>query len=318
VSYSVLVVDDYEPWRRFVCREIERSARWRVIAETGDGLSAVRHAHALAPDLVLLDIGLPALNGFEAAREIFVQSPNSKILFVTGQRSPDLAQAALRLGAGGYLVKTEAAGKLLFAMETVIHGGWFMSAGLGQFITERAVPFASHSHQHEAAFSFDEGTLLEEYARFAETAIQAGESFVFAGATSRRAKLEERLRGRGIDLSAAASGARYISVDVAETLSHVVIGDWPDEGHFDAAANALLARARSDRPVALCGECAPELWKQGNAEAALRLEHLWDALARSRDVRILCGYLIETPFLGEEGYAFFQRVCAEHSTVHLR
>src|SRR5439155_862233 len=84
------------------------------------GLEAVRKAQQLHPDLILLDIGLPSLNGIEAARRIRELSPKSKILFISENRSWDIAEEALRIGAGGYVVKSDAAGELLPAVEAVL------------------------------------------------------------------------------------------------------------------------------------------------------------------------------------------------------
>jgi len=122
VNYSVLVVDDYERWRRRVAAEIDKSARWRVIAALEDGVDAVREAKARRPDVILLDIGLRTLNGVEAARRILADDPSARILFLTGQSSPEIAEAALATGAAGYLLKPEAGRSLLLALESVAAG----------------------------------------------------------------------------------------------------------------------------------------------------------------------------------------------------
>ena len=84
----VLVVDDYEPWRRFHCSMLKKHLEFQVIGEVSDGLEAVQQAQQLQPDLILLDIGLPSLNGIEAARQIIELLPASKILFITENRTP--------------------------------------------------------------------------------------------------------------------------------------------------------------------------------------------------------------------------------------
>jgi DNA-binding NarL/FixJ family response regulator len=97
-SIRVLVVDDHEPWRRFASTTLQKQVELQVIGEATDGLQAVQQAQELLPDLILLDIGLPTLNGIEAARRIREVSPTSKILFVSENRSPDIAEAALSTG----------------------------------------------------------------------------------------------------------------------------------------------------------------------------------------------------------------------------
>ena len=134
-TIRVLVVDDYEPWCRFVCSALQNRPELQVVGEVSDGLEAVQQAEQLQPDLILLDIGLPTLNGIEAARRIRKASPTSKILFVSENRSVDVAQEALSTGADGYVVKSAAASELLPAVEAVLQGKKFVSASLaGHFL----------------------------------------------------------------------------------------------------------------------------------------------------------------------------------------
>ena len=127
-SSRVLVVEDYEPYRQFIRSTLRKRPELQIIGEVTDGLEAVQKAQQLKPDLILLDIGLPTLNGIEAARRIRDLSPKSKILFVSANRSWDIVEEALRAGAGGYVVKSDAAGELLPAVNAVLGGKRFVSA----------------------------------------------------------------------------------------------------------------------------------------------------------------------------------------------
>jgi DNA-binding NarL/FixJ family response regulator len=139
-SVRVLVVDDFEPFRRFVCATLEQSPNLQIVGEVTDGLEAVHRAEELQPDLILMDIGLPSLNGIEAARRIRELSPESKILFVSENRSGEVAEEALRTGAGGYVVKSDASAELLPATKAVLAGKRFISASLaGHFLVAAAV-----------------------------------------------------------------------------------------------------------------------------------------------------------------------------------
>ena len=132
---QILVIDDYEPFRRFLRSKLHSRPELQIVREATDGLQAVQQARQLQPDLILLDIGLPTLNGIEAARRIREVSPSSKILFVSENRSPDIAEAALSTGACGYVVKSDAAGDLLPAVKAVLEGRRFVSASLaGHFL----------------------------------------------------------------------------------------------------------------------------------------------------------------------------------------
>jgi DNA-binding NarL/FixJ family response regulator len=126
----VLVVDDFEPFRRFVCSTLRQRPDLEVVGEASDGLEAVQKAEELQPDLVVLDIGIPTLNGIEATRRIRKVSANSKILILTQESSEDVAQEVLSLGALGYVVKSHAGSELLAAVEAVCRGRQFLSKGI--------------------------------------------------------------------------------------------------------------------------------------------------------------------------------------------
>jgi DNA-binding NarL/FixJ family response regulator len=126
-SVRVLVVEDFAPYRRFISSTLAGMRDLQVIGEVSDGLEAVQKAEVLKPDLILLDIGLPTLNGIEAARRIRKLAPESKIIFVSQESSADVVQAALDLGARGYVVKANAASDLVAAVEAVLSGKTFVT-----------------------------------------------------------------------------------------------------------------------------------------------------------------------------------------------
>lgn len=129
-TVAVLVVDDYEPFRRFVCSIIREMQDMQFIGEASDGLEAIRKAEELNPDLIVLDIGLPTVSGIEVARRISKLRPACKILFLSQGSSADVAQAAFSTGAMGYVVKAHAGSELLPALEAVRKGTYFVSKGL--------------------------------------------------------------------------------------------------------------------------------------------------------------------------------------------
>ena len=122
----ILVVDDFEPFRRFVCSILQARPELQVIAEASDGLQAVQKAEELKPDLILLDIGLPGLNGIEAARLIRKLSINSKIVLVSANHDLDIVQEAFRSGISGYVLKSAALSQLFPALNAVIQGEQFL------------------------------------------------------------------------------------------------------------------------------------------------------------------------------------------------
>ena len=117
-----LVVEDHKEWREQICSILAAQPELEVIGEASDGLESVQKAAALKPDLVLLDIGLPGLNGIEVARRICQQSPAVKIVFVSGNSDPDLIREALSNGAQGYVLKVDISTKLLPALKEILRG----------------------------------------------------------------------------------------------------------------------------------------------------------------------------------------------------
>jgi DNA-binding NarL/FixJ family response regulator len=125
-SIRVLVVEDYEPFQRFVASTLQKQPELQIICKASDGLEAVQKAKELQPDLIVLDIGLPSLNGIEVARQIRKLSPKSKILFLSQESSADVVREALGTGAQGYVLKSDAEGELLEGVNAVLQGERFV------------------------------------------------------------------------------------------------------------------------------------------------------------------------------------------------
>jgi ActR/RegA family two-component response regulator len=305
-----------------------------------DGLEAVRKAEELQPDLVVLDIGLPSLNGIEAARRIRRLSPSSKILFLSQESASDVVHEALSLGALGYVVKAHAGKELLAAVDAVLQGKQFVSDGLS---VNRFLDVEEQSHDrvrqnearsllrlkkeeatrsHAVQFYSDDESMLAGFTRFIETALTAGNAVIVIATPSHRENLLLRLQAHGIDSAASIEQGRYIPLDVAETLSKYMPTDLPDPVRFSKATSELIVTAAKaveamHGRVVACGECAPTLWAQGKAEAAIQLEHLWDEMSEAYHVDVLCGYVLSS-FQREQESHVYERICAEHSTVNSR
>jgi DNA-binding NarL/FixJ family response regulator len=121
-SIHILVVDDSEPWRRFASSTLRKQPGLQVVGEASNGLEAFQKAVELEPDLILLGIGVPSLNGIEAARRIREMVPEAKIIFLSEESSFDVVQKAMSLGASAFVVKTMVANELVAVVETVLAG----------------------------------------------------------------------------------------------------------------------------------------------------------------------------------------------------
>jgi DNA-binding NarL/FixJ family response regulator len=303
----------------------------RIICEVSDGAQAVKKANELQPDLILLDIGLPSLNGIEAARQIRGLSPKSKIIFVTQETSPEVVTEALEAGASGYVVKTDAGRDLCAAVEAVLRGEQFLSTTVNSAAANlrtlaSTVQGPAQKVQlprlHEVQFYSDDASFLDTFASFIASAIKAGDTAIVVLARSRREMLIQRLQTEGLDISGLSEQGRYLSLDPSDLLSILMVNNLPDRDRFmKIAGDIYMAGSRAleadHNCVALCGECAALLWSQGNAKAAIRLEQLWNEFARSRNIHLLCAYP-RYGFQDEMGRKVFNNICAQHSAVYPR
>ena len=126
----VLVAEDFAPFRHFVRSTLSQRSNLQIVGEVSDGQEAVQKAKELKPDLMLLDVGLPTLNGIIAARQIRNFIPHVKIIFVTQESSAEIAEEAFNSGGRGYVVKARAGSDLLVAVDAILEGRQFISFGV--------------------------------------------------------------------------------------------------------------------------------------------------------------------------------------------
>jgi DNA-binding NarL/FixJ family response regulator len=336
----VLIVEDFEPFREFVTSALEQHPEFEIIGQLSDGLEAVGKAAELNPDLVLLDIGLPSLNGIAAASRIREHSPQSKILFISGDQAPDIVEQALSTGAAGYLVKSDAGRHLLAAVRAVLEGELYLSSSLSGLQVNRNALQHPDTHalskpkqvtpppskgetagRHEAVFYSDDRQLLDHLSRFIAAALNAGNGAVVVATSAHQESLIQSLEAGGADVAAALKQGRYIALDAADTLSSCMANGMFDSVRFLQSFENLILKISSavqgKHPrVVFFGECVDLLWKQGNAEAMIQAEKLGNQLAARYAVDILCSYSIGDQGVMDE--AAIQRICAEHSAVYLK
>ncbi len=318
-SIRILIADDFKDWRRQVLLLFQARPEWQVIAEAVNGVEAIQKAEELKPDLIVLDIGLPKLNGIEAARRIRQGSSSSKIVFLSQNNDVDIVRAALSAGALGYVCKMDAGNELLLAVDAVLRGRQFVSRSL------KGYEFADTSrakapHRHEVQFYSDDTVLLDRLVPFVATALKTGDVAIVVATKSHRGHLAQRLREQGLDVDAEIKAGTYIPVDADDTLSTFTVNDMPDPARFFEVVGGLIEaaakRGKTEHPrVAIFGEWVSLLWANGKADAAIRLEQLGNQLAITYEVDILCGYAL-SDFHGGEDQQAFQSICAEHSAVY--
>ncbi len=135
-SVKLLVADDHEIIRNGVRSLLEAQPGWQVMAEASNGREAVEKANRLKPDVAVLDIGMPSLNGLEAARQILRNDPHIKIVILTMHESENLIREVLRVGARGYVSKADAIRDLVTAIKAVRRGLTFFTAKVDEVVLE--------------------------------------------------------------------------------------------------------------------------------------------------------------------------------------
>ena len=296
---TILVVEDHPSFRKLICTALHRRAEFQTI-EAADGLEAVRKAEERQPDLILLDINLPKMHGFEVAKQIRRLAPHARLLFMSQESSSDIVRQALSLGAHGYIQKISAATDLLSAIDAVLAGQRFVSRSLA--FTEPAD--APAPRRHEILFCSDDAAIIDGFTRFVAAALNAADAAILLVTESHRTPLLHGLRTQGVDIDGAIERGtcRSFDADVA-----------PDPVRFLEAIDgvrAAAARAGKAHPrVAFCGERAGRLWAAGRTAEAVQLEQLCGELAH--DVDILCAYPV--PYTSDDHA--LTRLCAEHTAV---
>jgi DNA-binding NarL/FixJ family response regulator len=318
-SIRILIADDFEDWRRQVRLLLQPRPEWQIVAKASDGSEAVQKAEELKPDVILLDIGLPKLNGIEAARRIRQLSPGSKIIFLSQNNDLDVVRAALGTGAHGYVCKTGAKSELLLAVDAVLRGKQYVSSSLKNCEFPDS-PGEKAPHHHEVLFYSDDTVLVDIVTRFIAAALKAGNAAIVLATKSHRDSLLQRLKAEGLDTDGALQQGTYISLDADDTLSTIMVNNLPDPALFSRGIGALIEAAakaaKSEQPqVVVFGEAGALLKAEGKVDAAIRLDQLGNDLAKTHDVDILCAYPLSS-FYGEENEHVFQSICAEHSAVY--
>lgn len=312
--HRVLVVEDHAAFRRIVCELLQESAAVQIVGEAADGLDAVRQAEALQPDVVVLDINLPTMSGLDVASHIRAAVPSAKVMFITVELSLEVMEEALRRGAHGYVYKPRAQRDMLPVLDAILGGAQFVSGGLERVVQGDSLA----SHRHDVAFCTNDETVIGAFTRFIAKGLDDGGAVISLIDNSHVEALNRTLPAAGVDLDLATRERRYAPLSITELLANIMVNGYPDPMRFFRLAEDLVdgvARRARNRRVAACGECAPTLWAQGHREAAIQLEQLWDEVAKSRQMDILCVYPLAAR---TEQTRTLRRLCAVHTAVEIR
>jgi DNA-binding NarL/FixJ family response regulator len=316
-AVRILVVEDHEPFRRYFCSTLDQRADSQVIGQASDGLEAIQKAQELQPDLILLDVGLPKVNGLKAARQVRKLAPLAKILFISHEFSFDMVEAALRLGASGYVHKLRVQSDFLPAIESILRGKYFVSGVIRGAFGE--VTTDTPAIRHEVQFCSEDGICVQSFTDFTASTMKAGKAAIVIATESHRAAILDGLSAKKWDIRSVIQRGVLIPLDVTESLSTFMLHENLDPARlFDIAGDvveeAAKAAQREHAPrVGICRECPPALLAKGSAARAFRLEQLWGLIAHTSVLDLLCGY---SSAMFEKHNDIFESICAEHSAAY--
>jgi DNA-binding NarL/FixJ family response regulator len=337
-SVHILVLEDFDLFQKLIAPTFRQRPNWSVVGVVGCAADAVRLSKQLRPDLIVIDIDLPELNGINVARRIRRVAPDSKIVFL-GESSARLVRETFRLGASSYVIKKDAPLELITAVETVLHGDQFMVSSASPFdlldksplkpgreASEIVATLKSASPRnaltapsHEVQFYSDDTLVLNGAASFIAAALEAAYSAIVCATEPVRDRLHNVLLGREPGMDDFIQCGNYLALDASDTLSAFMVEDSPNPAKFlglmGGVIGAAFDTARAQRArVVLFQECSSLLWAQASAEATIQVEQLFNKLADEYDLDILCGYSIAYFDTIEDSH-LIQRICAEHSAV---
>ena len=305
----VLLADDDGGISRAISRTL--AADFEVVASVTSGREAVDTVPHLDPDVVVLDISMPGLNGFETAEELKRSGSRSRIVFLTMHHDDTFVAKAIECGAAGYVPKMVAWADLVPALHHALAGRQYLPSLTPLVMTD--------SDTHAVQFRGDDGSWLDGAADVLSSALQRGDTIATVLLESNRDALALLMKERRWNLADLREQGRYLMFDAEAAATDVMRGGCPDVDTLTGLVN-VLERARTatgDRArshLTIVGEIAPVLWRNGNPDAALEVERLWDELTRSLPILTICAYPMD--YLGHDAMAAFSSdICAHHSVV---
>ena len=305
----VLLADDHVGMLESVARAI--GADFDVVAMVTGGRQALEASHRLEPDLIVLDITMPDLDGFGTARELKRMGSRAKIVFLSMHDGDEYMREAIACRANGYVLKTRVHADLVVALEHALAGSLFVPS----------VPSLAATDQcgHAAYFYTDDDVFVDVAARFLDAAIRQGDVIAVTLDEANRKAVAHRLQAWGWDPAQMKEQGRYLESDAADAVAQVIRDGRLDTNRLtemiDGLERARLASGQGPQSrLTICGTMSVLLCQDGNVDAAIQLERTWDDLTRTGRFLTLCAYPLEclrpdaTPDL-------FTDICSHHSVV---
>jgi len=305
----VLLADDQAAFRKVASHLLAASCD--VVALACDGRQALTMAKQLRPEVVVLDISMPELNGFETLEHLRRDLPDARVIFCTMHGDDEIAAAAVKAGAHGFVVKSRMYVDLISAIEHALANRVFVPS----LPSLRSVP----ANRHTLVLHGSDARFFDEVSQLVGPTLRAGDPVVVVTCEATRAGIAQRLRAGHIDLSLLAERSQYVEQDAAVALSQVMHHGSPDQESLlkliDDFERVRLSAPNGPRSrLTIVADLTVALWRGGDFAGALALERSWDELTRTLPFSTVC--VIPADCLApSDGGLHFQTLCEAHSAV---
>jgi DNA-binding NarL/FixJ family response regulator len=304
----VLLADDHIAFLESVSRLL--AAAFDIVALAGNGRQALDLARRLRPDVVVLDVAMPELDGFQTLEQLRRDGPETRVVFLTMHQEDEFVSAAIIAGAHGYVLKSRTRLDLISAIDHALAGRLFVPS-----LTSLSTVAGS---RHAVQFHANDSHFLDEVSKLVGATLRSGEQVVLVTSESTRNGVAQRLQARQIDLAMLAERGQYVAQDSALALSQVMHDGRPDKEHLAEIIHGLdrlrLAVPNGPGRLTIFGDMTVSLCRNGDFEAALELERIWNDLTRALPFFTVCSYPIDC-FENSEALNLLSNVCAAHSAV---
>ena len=305
----ILLVDDHIPFLESVSNLL--AAAFDIVGIAGDGREALDLARRLRPDVVVLDVAMPYLNGFQTLEQLRQDGPEPRVVFLTMHQDDEFVAAAINAGAHGYVLKSRMHLDLISAILDALAGRLFVPS-LTSLSTVAGSRHTVHFHSNDSHF-------LDEVSELVGATLRSGEQVVIVTNDATRHGVAERLQARQMDLAMLADRGQYVAHDSGLALSQVMREGKPDEERLAEIIHGL-EQSRLTVPngppgrLTVFGDMTVSLCRNGDFEAALEIERIWNELTRALPFFTICSYPIDC-FEHSEARKQLSHMCAAHSAV---
>ncbi|HEX3738089.1 MAG TPA: response regulator [Terriglobales bacterium] len=341
-SVEILIADDREPFRRMVRSLVESQPDYHICGEAGDGVEAIERVRQLRPDIVLMDINMPRMNGLEATRVIRSEAPECNVIIVTQNDVTVAREQARSANAKGFVTKSDLARDLLPTIEkfrsakpeaheaNIAHKAESSNGRVAvennsslhqtKSAADHAEPWcgllnSAAARDHIVQLYQDQQFLNRAVCRFAAAAITNGEGVILVPTVAHWDAFRPRLEREGVDVKAAEKRGQLTVVDADNLLPTFMRDGMPDSPVFLGLAQNVISHARGNGrypKVRWWGEMVNLLWERGDVAASMQLEDQFDQLAHEQDIAIFCSFLMDN-FDGDVHARMLPRLSENHS-----